>query len=231
MATISLATLRTRVLGRAQMDADDPGATLLDENINGGIKYLRSILREHRPAGFLIEPTATTFVTVAGTHTVALPATFESLEGVDVQIGGIWYPAVEFMFADRHKWGQNKPWHLLEDGRVNARYSIVGDKLFFQDPPDAVYTGRIWFTAVHVDLTAGDSANLWSYEDLVIDFAAQQCLEDDELDASHLERSVQKWETKIRRLAKRRDRSGHTAVRDVTSSTYNLRDRDRERVP
>ncbi len=116
--------------------------------------------------------------------------------------------------------------------RVAAFYTIAGEKLFFQDPPDAVYSGRIWFTAVHVDLAdEEDPVNLWTYEDLVIDYAAQLCLEDDELDATHLEKSVAKWEAKIRRKAKRRDRSGHASVRDVTGATLNLRETDRGRVP
>lgn len=214
------------------MDADDPGAELLDEHINAGIKYLRSILRECRPAGFFINPTPTAFVTVAGVQTIALPDDFEALEGVDVQIGGLWYPAIEFVFADRHKYGQNRPWSLTEDHRVNARYTLVGDKLFFQDPPDAVYNGQIYYTAVHADLDDGaDTINLWGYENIVVDFAAQLCLEDDELDASHLERSVAKWEAKMRKNSRKRDRSGHTAQRDVTGSTANLRALDRERIP
>jgi hypothetical protein len=232
MATLTLAQLRTRVLGRAQMDADDPGAQFVDEHINGGIKYLRSILLEHRPAGFYLEPTASPFTTIQGDHFVSLPQTLETLEGVDVQIGGVWYPAIEFNFADRHKYGQNRPWTVQDDGRVSALYTIAGEKLFFQDPPDAEYSGRIWYTAIHADLAANeDPAQLWTYEDIVIDYAAQLCLEDDELDATHLEKSVAKWEAKIRRKARRRDRSGHAAVRDVTGATLNLRVVDRGQVP
>ena len=214
------------------MDADDPGAEQVDEHINEAIKYLRAILREHRKSAFFIDPSPTTFVTVAGEQTVSLPATFESLEGVDIRIDGFWYPAVEFDFADRHKFGENRPWNVMDDGRVNARYTLLGDKLFFQDPPDAIYSGRIWQTAGHVALTDdATTINLWTYEGMVVDQAAQFCLEDDELDASHLERSVARWEQKIKRLASRRDRSGHTTARDVTGATNNLRSNDRERIP
>lgn len=232
MSAVTLQQLRDRVLGRAQMDTDDPGAGQLDNHINEGIKYLRSILREHRPAGFFIQSVPHPFTTIAGEQTIDLPDNFEALDGVDVQIGGIWYPAVEFNFADRHKWGQNKPWSLMEDRRVNARYTIVGDELFFQDPPDAEYTGQLWYTPGHVNMDGtSEPINLWTYEGMVVDFAAQRCLEDDELDAAHLERSVAGWEAKIRRNARKRDRSGHATARDVTQSTLNLRDNDRERVP
>lgn len=232
MATLTLEQLQTSVLGRAQMDADDPGAENIVEYINDGIVLLRSILLEHRPSGFEIEPTPASWVTVAGVQTVDLPEGMDRLEGVDVQISGRWYPAIAFVFADRHKYGQSKPWTLTCDGKVSALYTVVGNKLFFQDPPDAVYNGRTYYVPEHEDLVdPDDPVELWKFKKLVIDYAAQMCLEDDELDASHLEKSVMKWEARIRKMARRRDRSGHTAVRDVTGATNNLRFGGRERLP
>ncbi len=58
------------------------------------------------------------------------------------------------------------------------------------------------------------------------------CLDDDEEDTQHLDRSIARWEQKINRLAKRRNRSGARAARDVTGATANLDyHRRRERIP
>ncbi len=232
MPTTTLAVLKTRVLGRAQMDAEDSGAAEIVAHINAGWRYVRETLLANRQAGLLIETTPSTFATVAGTQTTDLPATLEALEGVDLQIGGTWYPAVDFNFGDRHLWGQSRAWSVTEEGRINARFTILGDKIFWQDPPDAVYSGRFWYVAQFVDLAVdADTVDLRGHMAAVVDFAAQKCLEDDELDAGHLERSVQRWEAKVKATARRRARGSHGKARDVTGATANLRAMDRETIP
>lgn len=232
MATITLETLTSRVLGRAQMQSDDPGATNITDYINEGCKYLRALLREHRPSGFYIGSTPYPFTTSQNTQTTSLPDDFESLEGVDIEVSGRIYPAIEFEFGDRHKLGIARPWTLMRDGRVNARYTVLGDKLFWQDPPDGTYSGQIWYTSVFTPLVdQDDDINLWGYEQLVIDFAAKMCMDDDELDTTHLAQTIVALETKISKLAKRRNRGGHRTIRDVTGATWNLRSPDRERIP
>lgn len=232
MAVITLETLRSRVLARAQMDEDDPGCEDLDGAINSGCKYVRDILRRYRPAGFNIRKTPEPFTTVQGVQTVDLPDAIETLEGVDIQIDGRWYTAWEFDFADRNKLGEERAWSINDEGRLNAFYTILDTAIFFQDPPDGVYTGRFWLSEVHEDLDqASDEVQLWGYEQAAIDFAAMQCMENDDLDTSHLERGLQRWERKIEQLGKRRKRGGHGAARDVTGATANLRPRDRERIP
>lgn len=225
--SITFERLKERTLTRAQMEEDDPGAAELGVYVNEGCKYVRALLRQYRPSGYFVKSTSTAFVTVAGTPAVALPATLEALEGVDVQVGGRWYTAFEGSFADRNQYGQNKPWSVTEDGRINAWYTVQGDAIVFLDPPDAIYNGRFWMTEAYVDLVDGGSINLWGYEQLAIDYAAQMCLDDDEIASAHLDKSIFRWEQKIAKLAKRRDRSGHRAARDVTGATANLRDSPR----
>lgn len=232
MATVTLETLKAQVLARAQIESDDPAAELLVENINEAIRFVREILRRHRQAGFLVNSTPSTFTTTSGVQTVDLPTSMEGLAGVEVQIDGDWLPMDEFDFADRHRGGQSATWYVTEDGRVSARWCLVGDKLFFQDPPDAGYSGRFWYIPLFTDLASDDeTVNLYDHNHVVVAYAAATCLDDDQLGADHLWAKVAAWEKKIERTASRRNRGSYGRVRDVTGATSNLGVRPRGPIP
>lgn len=90
--------------------------------------------------------------TVAGTATLALPATLDSLERVAITVNGstwVIYPATSY---ERHDYDLGQP--SPSDG-VPAQYRLEGSSLYLMPTPGGVYAMTLTYLPQQTDLASG----------------------------------------------------------------------------
>lgn len=215
--SVTLTELRALVREAADMEGssfvDD---TELDKKINNGVKYLWRELARYFPDDYLTSTTPSPFVTVANVQTVSLPTDFMKLVGVDFERDGVMVPAKgRFPFGDRNLNGRYSSWVWSGDC-VIVRYKVMGQKLFFQDAPNAVYNGQIWYIPHATALASGsDSVELFGYEQIAVLKAAIACLNKEESDISGLMAELQLEQKNLIETAPKRDIGEPGKTRDV----------------
>lgn len=213
MASVTLATLRTRVRERADMVGSSfvgDTATGLDSWINEGHQKLHGMLVEAMGEEYV--STSTALNTVAGTSTYALPAGFYKLYGIDLTYQGDTYALQPYMRAERAAY-QQEEWTL----RGPPRYSLVGGNLKLQPTPQSVMAGTIFYAPEATVLASGTDAvnypNGW--EKYVVLYAAIQALLKEESSVNALKQELAEVEREIERAKESRDFAFPKSVVDI----------------
>lgn len=226
MAVRTLASLRTEVRQRADMESED--TFLTDAEIDGLIKqsycaYLDLICdcegEELSPS----QLKSATINTVAGTAVYDLPLDFYRLKGIDADYGGPRPVALQpYRFHDRNRgaggWG----------GRfADIRYRVSGKEAAAATPryrvtltptPDSARVLTVWYTPYPdftLDSNAGrfDGVNGW--EEWVVCDAAAKCCEKEETFRADLIKRRDEAGDRIRALAARLDAAHPETMTDV----------------
>ncbi len=211
--TVTLATLRTRVRQRADMEGS---SFVSDSEVNDCINESIAELHEELNAAYggdyyLGKETSST---VAGTYVYSLPATFYKLRAVELTLGSEVYMLKPMNLQDRENYSTgNQSW----SAEALPRYHLVGSSLYFSPTPSAVHSFTVWFTPAPQTL-GSDGATLdgvAGWEEYVVVDAAIKCLLKEESDVSALMARKQQLQERIRNMAEARDAGEPHRVRDT----------------
>lgn len=212
MANVTLTTLRARVRELADMVGSSfvaDSATSLDAFINAAADELYDllILKFEDYA-----QTSSAFVTVASVGTVALPAAFYKLDGIDLVMGGASYGLEKFTFRER-----NRLQAVNGCPQDLPSYRLEGNNIRLRPTPMAVYSGTIWYRPTRTLLSDGahvlDGVNGW--EEYVAIAAAIRCLLKEESDVSGLMALLAMEKQRIEEASKDRDQATSSRIVDV----------------
>lgn len=212
MATVTLATLRSKVRTRADM----PTASFitdaeLDEIINSAWGELYDLL-----VGTFEDYNLSsgTISVVSGTDTYSLASDFYKVRGVDLLISGA---AGNFVPLKRYEWSERGDLSsvyrgaTLVSGGESLRYTIRGDatgnpKIVFAPVPDGSYSVKVWYVPERVTLTVvQDLILVASWEEFLVTLAAKMCLAKEENEVGHLEADLARLRARIAAAAGQRD--------------------------
>jgi hypothetical protein len=214
MASVTLATLKARVLDRADMT----GSSFIDDTqltvyINDAISELWDLLIGTFQDYFLKTQTLTL---TSGTDTYDLQTVFTSADFYKLvkafgSSAGEDYPLRQFKLDD---------YDLSADttGLV-TRYRIMGDDIIFSPVPNASETIKAWYIPTPTELSAdGDTLTISSipngWVEYVVLAAAIRCLLKEESDTSGLEKERDRVWARIIETAPR-DHGEPRRMRDV----------------
>lgn len=202
--TVTLADLRTRSLIRAGFPSNtakidtSTGGWLDDEINNSATALWDKVLLAW---GEDYSGTSANVVTVAGTETVALPATFHRLLGVDWYTGGQYREMRPFQWADRNEY-QGLSW---SDG-ARPRYMLQGANLLLRPVPTSVETLRVWYVPTLTTVDASHALEgVHGWDEFVVLDVAIKCREACRMDAATLLVDRVRVEDRITAMAPRRD--------------------------
>lgn len=216
MASVSLATLRTRAKSRCDK-ANDSFVSDSEWNtwLNAGLDELHGLLVR---TGEPYKESSSSFTT-SGVETVALPADFFRATGVDLQVSGLWFDLDSFDWDDRNRL-RNVP---SSTGR-ESRYCIRGGNLILLPVPPSGLSGRLNYTPQRTQLSGDsdtfDGVNGW--EEFAVVHAAKKALEKGEEDASHLQAELLRLQDRIQREAAIRDSEKPPRVKDSDDGVIDI---------
>lgn len=173
MASVSLATLRTRVqqLGNYENSARFT-PSFLNDCINAALFELYELLSGVHEGYFDITATLSTTTNV---DNVALPADFWRLRGVDVALDSTrWLELRQISIAERNRYsniGNGRPFaYRIANGGTRGQLTLY-------PTPDAVYQMRVFYEPTRTALAAdGDSLEDWNgWADYVVHGALLRC--------------------------------------------------------
>lgn len=191
MATVTLATLRTKARTRADMtNSPFVSDTELTEIVNSSWSELYDIL-----VGAFEDyaVSSTTLSLVAGTDTYALPSDFYKLRGCDLVVGA---GAGDYATLSRFEWSErdrySNQWSAAYTANGHAlRYCIQGSNLVFAPVPTAAHSVRLWYvperTALAVDADTLTVTPGWE-EYIALDAAIQMLLKEESDVSAHMAR-------------------------------------------
>lgn len=208
---VDLATLRTKVLQRADMERSKRvGTAEVNSYINEGLSALHDLLVASYGEDYL--ETSATIAIVSGTPTYALPATFYKMLALDIP-GGTGVLSIK-----KFDWNQRNI--QLPTDVYNVRYKLQGSSILLKPTPAFTVTATLWFVpkfpVLAIDTDTYDDINGWS--EYAIYDAAIKCVVKDEGDASHLMEQRQIQHDRIVSMAPNRDQTAPPKVVDVTRS-------------
>lgn len=186
--------------------------------VNNGYKELYDILVSKFEDYYTVGPVA---LTVAqGASSVALPADFYKLRGVDRSNGGNdFFAILPFNFNDRNRRGYYQRWRGIEP---SIRYRIMGNNLIFTPQDQAAGNYQIYYVPRAADLTSDtdtiDGVNGW--EEYVINSAAEEALIKEESDTSAVAGAKAALLGRIQAMAANRDAGQVETVSDVTRAGF-----------
>lgn len=201
MAAISLSTIRTRVLERANMVGSTFVSTAeLNAIINGEAAELNDLVIAAMEDDF----TQNTTFTITGANTYAVPGTTLKIRGLDIQNGAGWTPLEKCSLRDVRYSG-----NAIAYRQCGPRYHWALDTLYF-DQLDASGTYRLWYIPEYVDLVAdGDTIDYpQNWIEFVISGSAAKCLAKEESDPSVQLGLKQAIKVRIQAMAANKDASG-----------------------
>ncbi len=175
--------------------------------INAGYCQLYDKLTEAYGADYNLS--ITTFNTSA-TTTYALSTVapnFYKLRGLDVQYQGTQYlPLKPFIWKDRNAYTAAFA-SLGQFPGTYLRYRIQGASIVFTPLPNAVQQIRMSYTPAPTLLvnTSDTIDGIDGWEQYVINFAAMQCLMNEEADTSQIAQQQMQMENRITKMAMERD--------------------------
>lgn len=207
--TLTLAQLRTRSRERADMVNS---TFITDSELNGYINYSYKALYD-----LLVEANedynlTSGNLTISSGNTIALPADFYKLRGVDDLSYGTTSPRTcrKFNWNERNKF---QPETLASADRLyeysEVQYRIVGNTLFIEPEESAVRSYKLWYIPTLPTLTAdGDLADgVQGWLEYVIVDAAIKCLVKEESDIRPLMTIKQEIQERITRMRHNRDQA------------------------
>lgn len=208
MTAVTLATLRTRSRERADMPAAGfipDSATGIDAFINEGVQRLHEKLCEAFSSNYTQSSSA---FTVAG-ETVALPADFYKLLGVDLNLS-------EGTKATLQRFERGMR-NVCRNAMVCTHYELAGSNLRLLPTPANGTTGTIWYLPIATVLSlVGDTVNFPNgWERYVVLYAAIQMKLKQESDVRDLRYELEKMEAELQAIADRRDLASPAHAVDV----------------
>lgn len=215
MAAVALSVLRTRARERADMPVAGfvpDSATGIDAWINEGIQKLHEMLVEAYASDYVEKQAA---FTCTGADSVALPADFYKLLGVDLNSSdGTVVTLTPFPRGMRNVYKNS-----LNDGLgYRTRFKLSGaSTLRLLPAPRAGTTGVVWYSPVAPVLVAsGDTVDFPNgWERYVVLYTAIQMKLKQESSITELQNDLLKMELDLRNLADRRDLSTPSHAVDV----------------
>lgn len=214
MTAVTLATLRTRARERADMPVAGfvpDSATGIDAWINEGVQRLHEKLVEAYASDYIV---SSSNFTCTGVDTVALPAGFYKLLGVDLNSSdGTVVTLQPFPRGMRNVYKNS-----FNDGLgYTTRFKLSGTNLMLQPAPNAGMTGVIWYAPIATVLVntndTVDFPNGW--ERYVVLYTAIQMKMKQESDTRDLRFELEKMESELKEIADRRDLSAPSHAVDV----------------
>ncbi len=209
---VTLEELRDRVRRQADVRSTirwtDP---IINDLINEAVAELQDLILEVNDSYLLSfdQPNI-----VSGTASVALPADFYKLKGVDVlDSNGNWKTLERFNFQDRH---------LVESpitSRTSLMYTVQGTNLVFHAEPGWSQASgiTIWYWYVLADLVNDadvlDGQNGW--DKYIVYKVALEIMVADEQDVTALAALFGLLQQRIRKAARARDRANPPVMRNV----------------
>lgn len=214
-ANVTLGTLRSLSRQRADMESSgfvqDPE---LDNYINLGAQELYDLLVSKYEDYYTATPVTASVTATESITSVALPATFYKLRGVDVNLGEGYQTIHPFPFEERNRFTNSA---LANLSPLNISYRLRGNNIDFYAPPGTVINYRLWFIPAMTRLVNSadvfDSVNGWE-EYIVLD-AAIRMKTKEESDTRDLRASKQEIRARIEAISANRDPGAPEKVTDV----------------
>lgn len=211
MAT-TLLQLRTRARQKADMENSEfVSDSELNTYINSGIQELYDLLVATNSDYYL---SSTTSTISNGTDTIALPADFLKLKGVDFYTGGRWVELDSFNFNERNMDSVN-----FSIAGVEVRYMLQGSNLRLIPSSDAGGQYRIWYipTPTELSLDADSFSGINGWEEYAVVDAAIKCLMKEESSVSTLMEVKAALRKRIQDSAPKRDSARPKTITNVSS--------------
>ncbi len=201
---VTLATLRTRARERADMPVAGfvpDSATGIDAFINEGVQRLHEKLVEAYDSKYLVSSSA---FTCSGAETVALPADFYKLLGVDLNVSGVILTLESFAMGMRNVQRNALVTQPLADV---TKYMLRGSNLVLSPAPASGVTGTIWYApqATTLVLTSDSVSFPNGWERYVVLYTAIQMRMKQEDNVNDLRFELEKMERELQDIADRRD--------------------------
>lgn len=213
--TITLATLRTDVRQRADMENSQ---FVTDAEVNGFIsssygKFYDLLVTKF--ADYYVDDPIE-FTLSAGEDSYTLTSTFYKILGLDLKVGNNEYrPLRIFTFEDRNHRSASD---VLRGIHPQVRYRILGNKIRFTPADRAQGTYRLWqvprAATLSDDADTIDGINGW--EEFIVLDAAIKCLSKEESDTSELTRQRNEIQKRIEDAAASRDIGQPERITDVS---------------
>jgi hypothetical protein len=213
MASVTLATLRSRVRERADMPVAGfiaDSATSIDAFINEGVQRLHEKLVEAYGEEYVSSSAALT--TVAGTSDYAVASDFMKLYGIDLTVNGTRRTLKPYMRAERNGYREGGiTWATI------PRYSLVGGNIRLLPVPQSVLTGTVYYApAAALLVNTSDAVNFPNgWERYVVLYASIQCLAKEESDTREYRTELEKLERELESLKENRDAAFPRSVVDM----------------
>jgi hypothetical protein len=207
--TITLATLKTRTRQRSDMENSSfVSDSELVSYINSSYAQLYDILVSRFEDYYTTSSTSTV---ASGANTIAVPADFYKLRGLDYELSTDNFTTItKYNFQNRNK-GRRGGYLTYSDSQPR-QYRIIGNNLEILPKDNAQGTYKLWYvprlTRLSDDTDTLDAVNGWE-EYIVID-AAIKMLAKEESDISALLIEKRAMEERIEAMANDRDSEPET---------------------
>lgn len=215
---------RAELRARARERADMENSTFIsDAELNIYLQQSWFELYDLLVASYEDYYTISTTSTLTSGNTIALPADFYKLRGIDYQLGGTEYINVRsYNFAERNLRAKNV--QILDNGRRNLVYRLLAGSIVFLPENDATGTYKIWYIprcGTFVDDTT-EVSNVLDFDEYIVVDAAIKMLVKEESDPSALLLAKDALKKRVEAMASNRDAGEPQTVADVrTSDSYN----------
>lgn len=202
--SIALSSLRTKAKQRADKESSEFVSTSeWTSYINSAYKELYDILVNANEDYY----TTSTNLTITSGSSVALPATFYKLRGVDASGdgGSTFYTIKPFDFLQRNNKNISRISPIYSE--LEKSYRIIGSNLHIVPTDNATGTYRIWYVPKTTELSSeGDTAEgVNGWEEYIIVTAAMMALSKEESDITALLLEQQKLKQRIDLMSSNRD--------------------------
>lgn len=219
--TVSLTQLTTRSKQLADMvNSSFVTASEWTDYINSGYAELYDVVVSAYEDYF----TTTTTLTITTGSTVALPAGFYKIRGLDYSLNGSYINCTQFNFNDRNR---QSPWwnsaSLLSG--AGRQYRILADTLYIVPEERAMGTYQLWYVPAFTPLSAGGdliptSLSKFGWEEYICLYAAERAQNKQENDVKVLQEQRQELKARIIAMAPNRNIDQPERITDLARDLY-----------
>lgn len=220
-----MATTLTNLLTRVRAAADMTNSTFVSDAemttwVNQGYAELYDLV-VRAFEDYFTSPTPTTLTITTG-NSVALPADFYKLRGLDHVEGGVAREIREFNFNERNRYHGSS--FLYGDAFSDRRYRIMGDNLLITPEPQAIGTYRLYYVPAPTFLvnpsdTLPTSLSKFGWDEYIVLFAAERCLAKEESPTNDVVRQRSEIMSRVMQMAADRQVSQSEQIQDISQDT------------
>lgn len=161
------------------------------------------------------------FTIASGVSSVATPADFYKLRGVDLQINGDTYTSLaQFNFGERN--AKSRATNRVFAGQRAVVYRLMGNKVMFLPETNAPGDYKMWYIP-RVTVIATDSdqvSGVLDFEEYIVIDCAIKMLTKEESDISALALQKQQILKRIEDMVQNRDAGSPQTITDVVGTEY-----------